>query len=323
MKRSILLILLSMAMAVSAMAQSKSQAYLDYIAQYKDIAIKQQKLHRIPAAITLAQGLLESGAGGSELASKANNHFGIKCTSDWEGRTIRYKNDCYRRYNSAEDSYEDHSQFLLRKRYASLFDLSINDYKGWARGLKQCGYAEDPKYPQKLIELIELYELHNIAKSAGSKTVNRQEDKEEEAIYAEEIYKKAHKVINAYVMPPIADFHVLGGHAAGYRNGVKYIIAVQGDSYASLARELDMREKALRKYNDASLSGRELQAGDMVYVYAKRNKSGRKYTYYYTQTGDDIWEISQKYGVKLKKLCKRNDLRVNNVTTLPERLQLR
>lgn len=321
MKR-FLLASLTFCIALTATAQTKNQAYLDYIEQYKAIAIKQQTKHRIPAAITIAQGLLESGAGKSELSSKANNHFGIKCTSDWEGRTIRYKNDCYRRYASAEDSYEDHSQFLLRKRYASLFDLSINDYKGWAKGLKQCGYAEDPKYPQKLIELIELYELQNLTKSGGGKNASKKSDDEDLAINEEEIYRQAHKVLQAYVMPPIADFHILGGHAAGYRNSVKYIIALQGDTYASISKDLDMREKALRKFNDAKFA-RDIQAGDMVYIYAKRNKSGRKYTYYYTQPGDNLWEISQKYGIKLKKLCKRNDLRPKDNTTLPERLQLR
>jgi LysM repeat protein len=321
MKR-FLLASLTFCIALTATAQTKNQAYLDYIEQYKAIAIKQQTKHRIPAAITIAQGLLESGAGKSELSSKANNHFGIKCTSDWEGRTIRYKNDCYRRYASAEDSYEDHSQFLLRKRYASLFDLSINDYKGWAKGLKQCGYAEDPKYPQKLIELIELYELQNLTKSGGGKNASKKSDDEDLAINEEEIYRQAHKVLQAYVMPPIADFHILGGHAAGYRNSVKYVIALQGDTYASISKDLDMREKALRKFNDAKFA-RDIQAGDMVYIYAKRNKSGRKYTYYYTQPGDNLWEISQKYGIKLKKLCKRNDLRPKDNTTLPERLQLR
>lgn len=321
MKR-FLLASLTFCIALTATAQTKNQAYLDYIEQYKAIAIKQQTKHRIPAAITIAQGLLESGAGKSELSSKANNHFGIKCTSDWEGRTIRYKNDCYRRYASAEDSYEDHSQFLLRKRYASLFDLSINDYKGWAKGLKQCGYAEDPKYPQKLIELIELYELQNLTKSGGGKNASKKSDDEDLAINEEEIYRQAHKVLQAYVMPPIADFHILGGHAAGYRNSVKYVIALQGDTYASISKDLDMREKALRKFNDAKFA-REIQAGDMVYIYAKRNKSGRKYTYYYTQPGDNLWEVSQKYGIKLKKLCKRNDLRPKDNTTLPERLQLR
>ena len=165
MKKILLLPYLLLA-ALVMQAQSKNQAYLDYIAQYSDLAIEQQRKHKVPAAITMAQGILESAAGRSELAVKANNHFGIKCTSDWQGRTINKDddkaNECFRRYARVENSYEDHSLFLLRKRYESLFALPIGDYKGWAHGLKACGYATDPKYPEKLIQLIELYELDKL-----------------------------------------------------------------------------------------------------------------------------------------------------------------
>lgn len=321
--KPLLTTLLALLIFSTTFAQTKSEAYLAYIDEYRSIALEQQKLHGIPAAITLAQGLLESAAGKSELATKAHNHFGIKCSSDWDGRGIQYKHDCYRRYANVRDSYEDHSQFLLRKRYEKLFQLSINDYKGWARGLKECGYAEDPKYPQKLIELIELYELQNITKSGGNKRTSQTTTSDElDPLDEERIYKQAHQLLQDYVMPPLADFHILANHAAGYRNGVKYIIALQGDTYASLALTLDVREKALRKFNDAPQAGRDLQAGDMVYVYAKKNKTGRKYTYYYVKPGDNLWEIAQKYGVRYKKLSKRNHLRKTD-TTLPERLQLR
>ena len=145
-------------------AQSKNQTYLDYIAQYRDLAIAQQRKHKVPAAITMAQGILESAAGRSELAVKANNHFGIKCTSDWQGRTINKDddkaNECFRRYARVEDSYEDHSLFLLRKRYESLFALPIGDYKGWAHGLKKAGYATNPRYAYQLIDIIERYDLY-------------------------------------------------------------------------------------------------------------------------------------------------------------------
>ena len=147
-------------------AQSKSAAYEAYIEEYRYIAMEQQRKYGIPASITLAQALLESAAGKSELATKANNHFGIKCTSDWVGKSYRYSddraNECFRKYGDVADSYEDHSLFLKRKRYESLFALSVKDYKGWAYGLKECGYATDPKYPSKLINLIELYELDSL-----------------------------------------------------------------------------------------------------------------------------------------------------------------
>jgi len=141
--------------------------YLAYIDRYKDIVLEQEATYNIPAAITMAQALLESSAGMSELATEANNHFGIKCTSDWKWETYTHdddaKGECFRKYYHAEDSFIDHSLFLVnRQRYSSLFTLSKKDYKGWARGLRQCGYATDLNYPQKLINLIERYELQKL-----------------------------------------------------------------------------------------------------------------------------------------------------------------
>ena len=146
----------------------------DYINKWKDEAVRQMALHRIPASITLAQGLLESGSGKSELSGKSNNHFGIKCHKDWEGGRTYYdddaKGECFRVYDDPRDSFEDHSLFLLRKRYASLFELKIDDYKGWARGLKRCGYATSPTYAKALIELVDRHGLDQYDKEgwAGS-----------------------------------------------------------------------------------------------------------------------------------------------------------
>lgn len=136
----------------------------DYIRMYEKLAIRQMKKHGIPASITLAQGILESANGNSDLARNANNHFGIKCTTDWGGKSY-YKDDdepnsCFRKYPNVESSYEDHSDFLKRKRYAALFSLKRTDYKGWAHGLKKAGYATNPKYPELLINLIERYSLY-------------------------------------------------------------------------------------------------------------------------------------------------------------------
>lgn len=150
-----------------AMAQ-QSQEHIEYIKRYKDIALKHQKKYGIPASITLAQGLLESNAGRSRLATEANNHFGIKCGGDWEGETISHKaesgNECFRKYDKAEDSFRDHALFLKRKRYEPLFKHKVTDYKKWAKTLRKCGYATDSKYPDKLINLIERYDLQRITK---------------------------------------------------------------------------------------------------------------------------------------------------------------
>mgnify|MGYP003454868000 FL=1 len=156
--------------SVIVFGQSKSNSTQDYINTYTKIAIEQEKQYGIPACITLAQGILESGSGRSRLATEANNHFGIKCHNDWKGKKIYKdddkKNECFRIYDNAEQSYIDHSLFLVgKKRYADLFKLKITDYKGWAKGLKQAGYATNPKYPQLLIDIIELYDLANISQT--------------------------------------------------------------------------------------------------------------------------------------------------------------
>ncbi len=158
---TIISILVSTSLCAQIKWNSRYQAYID---QYKDLAISEMLKYDIPASITLAQGLLESGAGMSELARKGNNHFGIKC-HDWTGATTYHDDDeeqeCFRSYKDAYESYEDHSKFLTRQsRYRRLFSLKRNDYKGWAKGLKACGYATSPTYANKLIAIIELYKLH-------------------------------------------------------------------------------------------------------------------------------------------------------------------
>lgn len=306
----------------SLYAQTQNPTFVHYIAKYKDLAIAQQRKHKVPAAITMAQGLLESGAGQSELATTANNHFGIKCTSDWKGRTVTADDDkqgeCFRRYAEVSDSYEDHSLFLLRPRYESLFALSISDYQGWAHGLKACGYATDPKYPEKLIRLIELYDLQKLTEDdAAGGTANKPVVVEDDVIA-----HVAQGEINDYVYPPMEDLKLYNNHASGYRNGVRYVIASPGETFASLALYLNMREKTLRRYNDA-LDTRELEPGDMVYIYPKKNKAGRKYSYYYFRPGDNAWQIAQKYGIKLKQLYKLNGIPYGTELKTQQRLQLR
>ena len=169
--------------SVAAQAQRRNARYNEYIKIYAPLAVEQMQQHKIPASITLAQGLLESGAGYSELARKSNNHFGIKCGGNWKGRTVRHDDDrrqeCFRAYRHPKESYEDHSIFLKRgARYAFLFDLKITDYKGWARGLKKAGYATDPSYANRLITIIEDYELYKYDSKGGSKREARNWEKE-------------------------------------------------------------------------------------------------------------------------------------------------
>lgn len=316
-------------LTMSLMAQSQNPAYLDYIAKYRDMAIEQQRKHKVPAAITMAQGLLESSAGKSELATKANNHFGVKCTSDWPGRTYAHddetKNECFRRYADVRDSYEDHSLFLKRKRYESLFSLPIGDYKNWAYGLKACGYATDPKYPEKLIRLIETYDLNRLTFDTvlvASGAVSLQDTAFVEGGKNENIAFADQNMEDDYVAPPMEDVELFANHKSGHRNGVRYIVAGAGDTFASLADYLNMYERTLRRYNDA-LDTRELEEGDLVYIYAKKNRADRHHPSCYLKPGDTAWGLAQKYGIKLKSLYKLNGIPYGTPLTTYQRLDLR
>ena len=314
-------------MSITLWAQSRNASYEAYIEQYRHIAIEQQRLHGIPASITMAQAILESAAGKSELATKANNHFGIKCTSDWPGKSYHYNeertNECFRHYATVQDSYEDHSLFLKRKRYESLFALSVGDYKGWAQGLKDCGYATDPKYPEKLIRIIELYELNRLtfdqslvrSDAVNSKTIHLDDD-------STDVHFIEQDSLSHSPMLVMEDLQLYHNHLSGYRNGVRFVVAGPNETYASLALFLNMYERTLRKYNDA-LDTRELKQGDIVYIYPKKNRAERRYPTHYFKGNETAWDISQKYGIKLKKLCQRNHIRYSSTTTPPEKLQLR
>lgn len=310
-------------------AQALNQAYLDYIARYRDLAIQQQREHRIPASITMAQGILESAAGKSELAVKANNHFGVKCTSDWPGRTFTHDdetaNECFRRYASVEDSYEDHSLFLKRKRYESLFSLPIGDYKNWAYGLKACGYATDPKYPEKLIRLIETYDLNRLTFDTvlvASGAVNAKDTTWAETPHDDVIAFADQERAEDYDGVSMDHVELSGDHKSGHRNGVRYIVAKPGDTFESLAYQLNMYERTLRRYNDA-LDTRELEAGDLVYIYPKKCRADRKHPYCTVRKGDTAWGLSQKYGIKLSRLYKRNGIPYGTPLTTVQRLDLR
>ena len=309
-------------LGVAAMAQSLNPTYVAYIQQYRDMAIEQQRKHQVPAAITMAQGILESAAGQSELAQQANNHFGVKCTSDWVGRTI-YKdddteNECFRVYAEVSDSYEDHSLFLKRKRYERLFALPVGDYKNWAYGLKDCGYATDPKYPEKLIRIIEQYDLQALTYDTllvALGAVDREEDNQPiDSAFAD--------TMDLYHAPEMEELSLFHNHLSGKRNGVRYVLAGPNETYASLAQFLNMYERTLRKYNDA-LGEEELEEGDMVYIYPKKNRASRKTPYHYFRTGETARGIAQRYGIKMKSLYKINGIPYGVTLKTEQRLYLR
>lgn len=306
-------VLLSCSLCLGGLnAQKLNQAYLDYIDKYADIAVTEQKKYGIPASITLAQGLLESGAGQSELAVESNNHFGIKCHDTWTGQKYYYdddrKNECFRKYRKVEDSYEDHSQFLLRPRYESLFKLKPTDYRGWAHGLKKAGYATDPKYAEKLISLIEDYDLHRF--DTGKGKTKQEKQAAQENTLADETYAKKTSGRPASNASSIGTIASSLQHEVKKRNGVKYVIVSAGETFADLSVEFGIPENRLMRYNDVS-QDRHFKGGERVYLQMKKNKAGKSNTTHKVRADETMYDVAQLYGIKLKKLCALNGMPQN------------
>ncbi len=273
-------------------AAAQKPLYERYVEKYAPVAVDQMQRYGVPASITLAQGLLESAAGTSRLATQGNNHFGIKCGGTWKGRYMLMTDDApnekFRVYRNAKESYEDHSTFLRNgRRYASLFSLSITDYKGWAHGLKRAGYATNPRYAYLLIDLIETYRLTRFDKKNHESRHDRKEREKKERIQQQMAAIEVRRC-----------------------NGQFYILAKAGDTYASLSKMTGIREKKLRAYNDAE-DGMEPQTGLPVFLGKKARKAmkvkgaGR---YHVMEAGESLYTISQRYGIRLANLCKMNPL---------------
>lgn len=303
-KLRILPILLLCFILQTLSAQRRNLAYQAYIKEYADLAVEQMKKHKIPASITLAQGLLESGAGRSSLARKSNNHFGIKCHSDWRGKKTYHDDDapkeCFRVYSSVKDSYDDHSQFLkLGARYAFLFELKITDYKGWARGLKKAGYATDRSYANRLITIIEDYELYKYDNQGMSKREARRWEKE---------LKKKPWLANP--------------HQVYIANGLAYVVARDGDTFQLLGGEFGLKWKKLVRYNDLH-QDYTLEEGDIVYLKQKNKKASKAYESYVVRDGDSMHSIAQKFGIRLSNLYKMNKKNGEYVPEVGDELRLR
>lgn len=328
-KRIVLTLALTMSMMISAQQQYKY--YLDYINEWKDVAVQQQKEYGIPASITLAQALLESSAGQSELAVNAHNHFGIKCTNEWLGAVYYYdddsKGECFRQYADAAESYKDHSLFLQRPRYATCFEVAIEDYEGWAFRLRECGYATDRFYASKLIRIIEDYHLDTLVRmNTPAKVDSVQTDSvQKDSVRAPQpVVKK--RPLKAQVVrrsDPIMVIHndpeppyvepksareerdsFMLSHPKHRQNGLVYVMARDGDTYANVAFRLNVRERELREDNDAL--GRELKQGDRIYLSAKKRMGDKDYVW--THTGQSLWQLSQDEGVTIDAIQRLNDL---------------
>ncbi|MDR2810096.1 MAG: glucosaminidase domain-containing protein [Tannerellaceae bacterium] len=283
--------------------QNKIHSYENYIKQYCNLAIQQQKEYNIPASITLAQGLLESGAGQSELARKSNNHFGIKCHAEWKGEKVYHnddlQNECFRKYKNVESSYEDHSLFLNgRTRYANLFKLDIKNYKGWAKGLQEAGYATNPAYANTLIKLIEDYELY--VYDSERKTV-----------------KTEKKIVDK---KPSTPFVIK--RSVYEKHGLRHVLAEDNDTFERLAEDTGLTTNVLRKYNEAP-ENFPLQKGDIIYLEKKKTKADKPNYDHVVQIGESMYSISQKYGIQVQRLYKINKKKEDYIPTEGDVLKLR
>jgi len=274
-------------------AQQKQFSREEYIKKYYPLAISEMERSGIPASITLAQGCWESQNGNSVLATEGNNHFGIKCKSEWKGKKIYHdddaKGECFRKYVHAEASYIDHSNFLMSgTRYSFLFQLDPKDYAGWARGLKQAGYATDPSYAERLIKIIEDFRLYLYDEYGDNRQVV--------AIQQEQEMQKPSNIQMAKKNAT---------HKIEMRNGLRSIVVGEGDTYESLTKRFKLKDWQLYTYNDFG-KGRQPRPNEILYIQAKYRKASKQHKQHVTENGDTMHYIAQRYGLKLKPLLRRN-----------------
>lgn len=321
MKKILILLLFTVVTVSAAYGQGRIEAYDQYIEQFKSAAIANRDSFGIPASITLAQGLLESSAGKSLLATKCNNHFGIKCGSSWYGETMKKDDDsaqeCFRCYTDAAESYRDHSNFLKKQRYAFLFDYDVTRYDEWARGLSKAGYATDPAYPNKLITLIETYQLYLLDNGKDLQqsnvtpvviTTSAPTGTGEEKIKKEE--KKVSKPANNENVATTATGKTISTKLHTYNiieiNGVRCIQLTADDNLKNLSKATNISVERLCYNNDLS-SPRKLEAGEYVYLSYKKSSTRAKDSHT-VKAGESMHSISQMYGIRMSSLYRLNGL---------------
>lgn len=308
-------------------AQLLNPSYLRYIEAWKGVAVQNQKDYGVPASIIMAQALLESSAGMSELAVNAKNHFGIKCSGNWMGAVYYYdddsKGECFRQYGDPAESFKDHSLFLQKPRYESCFEIAVQDYEGWAYRLKECGYATDPLYAKKLIRLIWDYRLDTLTTTTAvapatvaAVVAQPEEQTPKKRPLKASVVRQADPIMTIkadleppYVAPPTAkeerDSFLLS-HPKKKYNGVSYVLAREGDTYANVAFRLNVRERELREDNDAL--GRELQVGERIYLAPKKTTGVADKPFVWTAVGMSLWQLSQDECVTIEAIQKLNEL---------------
>jgi LysM repeat protein len=323
-------------------AQSHQKAYIE---RYSEIAVAEMYRSGVPASITLAQGLLESGYGRSELAVKSNNHFGIKCHNGWQGGKVYHdddaKGECFRKYDTPEESYRDHSDFLrYRDRYKFLFEYKTTDYKSWAYGLKKAGYATDPSYPRKLINLIEEYQLHEFDTKPSTFAQKEVETGSEQKTEKKPEHKpkgksKKHEAPQSIPTPPSQieqvkevrpdkreTFRFSLSREMYSQNGVLFVYASEGETYASIAESNRLFLRELLRFNELQ-EDVPLKPGTVVYLQKKKKSAAEGLEMHVIEKGETLRGISQRYGVRLDQLCKINGIEDKNVIREGDIIRLR
>lgn len=332
MKKVLIAIALFLGLTVTAQRETGTPQER-YIARYATIAVNEMYRTGVPASITLAQGIIESRSGQSTLAVDGNNHFGIKCHNSWKGKTMLAdddrKNECFRVYGSAEESFRDHSDFLrYRDRYKFLFDFKTTDYKSWAYGLKQAGYATDPSYAAKLIQCVEDYGLARYDRMTVDEALS-EGGLEAEALLAKdevgEIPESPLKIEAGEIFSGKAgeEYRFSLSRTLYSRNGVPFVYAVEGETYASIAKSNHLLLREILRFNDVR-GGGELHGGDVVYLEPKKTKTVRGLDKYIVgEEGETFHAICQRFAVKEKSIRKLNGLPASYVPREGDEILLR
>lgn len=315
---------LLLSLSVSAQSSADIEAY---IARHRDTALRHEREYGIPASITLAQGILESGAGKSALAAKANNHFGIKALGGWNGPVYLAKDDevglsRFRVYGSSDESFRDHARVLMSSpRYRTLFESSVFDYRSWANGLQRAGYATSPTYAKALIGYIEAYHLYavngGVKLRKGKTTVITKTITVEELVELDEVrmdeteVSEEEEIVKEAVRRYVVDI-----------NDVRCGVLYPGETLSSFALRYDMPKEKLLEYNETTSEG-DIKAGDIVFIEKKKKKYNGAQDSYRVREGDTMYKISQQFGVLLSSLLKMNDMSIFTKPTEGQRIKLK
>ena len=332
-KRTISLFIMALTLfAIKASAQSR-QTKEEYIDKYKHIAIDHMERYGIPASITLAQGILESDSGNSNLARRSNNHFGIKCKKGWKGDKVYHTDDapdeCFRKYDTVEESYQDHADFLDQSpRYDSLFAYSSSDYHSWARGLKAAGYATAPDYAQRLTKIIEDNKLYLFDEDNGAAlyAAHLRAEKSVTDDFAEKSSVDIPTTTEARVDPNNyrGPERTYNGYSVFVNNRTHFVIARDGDTFSRIASTFALTERTLRKYNEINpKSTANPIEGELIYIEQKQAKwlgDGNSHT---VTDGETLTSVAQEYGIRLKKLAKMNRMRITDNLQAGQTLKLK